>query len=82
MKIMQEQLSFHGSLRYTTHKDVGSAENAGAVFRLSIHGHIRTAITYKDVGYEDNAGAIIFPWLFAIYRPSMDIKKQIQKVSA
>jgi hypothetical protein len=31
------------------------------------------AITYTDVGYEDNAGAIIFPWLFEIYHPSMDI---------
>ncbi len=28
-----------------------------------------------DVVYEDNAGAVIFPWLIASYRPSLDIKK-------
>ncbi len=54
------------ALRYT------SSEN----FSLAC-AHRRTAITHMDVGYEDNAGAVIFPWLHATYRPSMDIKKPV-----
>ena len=65
-----------GSLRYTTTTDGGSADIAGANICPAIHGHIRTAVpgslryTAHPWPYSHRR-----PWLIAIYRPSMDIKK-------
>jgi hypothetical protein len=65
MKILQEQLSFPGSLRYTVHP---------------VHSSL-FAIIHMDVGYEDNAGVIIFPWLLETYRTSMGIRRSLPSMA-
>ncbi|MBT8119901.1 MAG: hypothetical protein KJN89_09320 [Gammaproteobacteria bacterium] len=42
MKIKQELLSFHGSLRHMTTRDGGNADIAGANICPSIHRHKKT----------------------------------------